>query len=121
MSIIRCKLSNCALPVNDDEARQWLRTAVEHGDYEALSYWRGQLAQDPSRAVEAYAWNLFSRDLLRAGCYPTWFAAEAAYNFGDLEQLGQSLSSTAQSEAQQLARSLVAQYGQQARRNLACD
>ena len=121
MSVIRCKLGQCALPIADDEARQWLLNAVEHGDWEALTYWRGQLAQEPARAMEAYAWNLFSRDLLHAGCYPTWFAAEAAYNFGELEQLGQQLSITAQAEAQQLASNLITQLGQQARRNLACD
>lgn len=121
MSIIRCKLHQCALPVSDEKASQWLHSAVENGDWGALTYWRGQLAQDPARTVEAYAWNLFSRDLLRAGCYPIWFVTEAAYNFGELEQLGHSLSTTAHAEAQQLAENLIAQFGTQARRNLACD
>lgn len=121
MSIVRCKIRQCALPVSDGEANQWLRSAIEHGDWEALTYWRGQLAQDPAHKVEAYAWNLFSRDLLRVGCYPIWFVSEAAYNFGELEQVGQHLSTTAQAEAQQLANDLIAQFGQQARQNLACD
>ncbi len=121
LNFMRCKLDRCALPISDAEARQWLGDAVEHGDYEALSYWRGQLAQDPARAEEAYAWNLFSRDLLRAGCYPLWFATEANYNFGEMEQLGQRLSGPGLAEAQQLAHSLIAQFGQQARKNLACN